>query len=223
MDATFRPVNRSEWVCAHGTGWREPLCTSSCRLLALARYGPRREATMAITKASFGDALRAWKRKYLAAARKDGFRCLLDRHGYDPETERSQGERLVERLSEVLAYALATRGLDQAPEEDAIRRFLDEQAYGTRPDVGFSILLGCPQEAELFVKDLVDIDLEDLFDGLEPMDITVTWLGEPLGAAEAAEMEQDVLADVGYGGDTFDAHWEREGAQLVVRRSGDEE
>lgn len=161
--------------------------------------------------AGFGNALRAWERKYLAAARKDGFRTLLDRHLYDAETDGEHGERLVRHLREVLAYVLATRSLDHPLDDDATRRLLAAQSYGTRPTTGYSILLGPPSEAEVFVEDLVDIDLEDLFDGMEPVDITVTWLGAPLSAADAAEMERDVLADVGYDGDSFEARWAREG------------
>jgi hypothetical protein len=178
---------------------------------------------MAVKKVSFGAELRAWHRRYLAAARKDGFRSILLQHRYDPETEASHGKRLVERLTALLSYALATRSLDQALDIDTIRRFLHAQVYGARPKVGYSILLGPPVEAELFVEELFEVDLEDLFDGFEPVDMTVTWLGEPLGAAEAAEMEEDILADVRYDGDTFVAHWEREGARIVVRRSWEEE
>lgn len=178
---------------------------------------------MAARQAGFGGALRAWKRTYLAAARADGFRTLLERHHYDPDSDRGHGEQFVERLGEVLAYALAARSLDQPLEDDAVRRFLDAQAYGAGPGAGYSIRLGPPPEAELFVEELHDLDLQDLFDGLEPFDLTVTWLGEPLGATDAAALEEAVLADITYDGDTFDAQWETEGVRLVVRRTWDEE
>jgi hypothetical protein len=68
-----------------------------------------------------------WRRTYRAAAKRDGYRRLLQRHGYDPDNQTDEGPALVAGLLEVVGFVFAAQAIDTHVDVEWAVAFLGRQ------------------------------------------------------------------------------------------------
>ena len=177
-----------------------------------------KEMPNVLVSEAVGGEVRRWEAGYRRAAKRD-------RREWLEETRRtglSLAKRL-ERIVEVVTMTVLLRAT-AAPDEPEtlswVKRFLGLQVYGAGPFAcggTYSVaLMGPSMDVELFVDELRDVDLEDIYDsfGFVHMELHGR---EPIEEEEAPKLVRSIEDDLTYGGDTFDLSWELESGIICLQ------
>ena len=153
----------------------------------------------------------AWWCEFLAAAAADDCRWIRDRFTNDPPLPHDIGLLVAERTLEVVAFVAAYATMDRGDGPEALerlQRFLSRQRYGGPPeDAGARIrmaLVGAGPPVDLFVEDVGEVDLEDLYEALGFNEVRLVNLDGPFDEATVAALTEAVTADLTY--DDEDIH-----------------
>jgi hypothetical protein len=180
------------------------------------------------------DSLSRWAHELRSEAALDGWRVIAAAHGHElPEHDPAAlGPALVERQIELVTAVLAMRFLH--PQEDPAliaqgQRFVTAHAYGLpdeQRDARYALRFVVPgREVELFVRELDEVDLEDLC-ALYPFNlILLRRLDGEIEEPEAEAITRAVREDLGWSGDPWrvEADLTMEGELVVFVEELDEE
>ena len=154
-----------------------------------------------------------WWREFLAAAEADDLRWIRERFVDDQALPEDIGMQVATRTLEVFALVAAFSKMDRGDGPEAterLRRFLRKQSYGGPPDdAGARIrmaLVGAGPSVDLYVEDVGEVDLEDLYEALGFNEVRLMNLDGPFNEATVEALSEAVTADLTY--DDDDIHVE---------------
>ena len=149
-----------------------------------------------------------WRSEFLAAAEADDCRWIRDRFVDDQPLPEDLGLQVAERTLEVLALVAAFTMMDRGDGPEAaewLGRLLYRQRYGGPPeDAGARIRMvlgGAGLPVDLYVGDVGDVDLEDLYEALGFHEVRLVNLDGPFDEAAVTALTEAVTADLTYDDD----------------------
>ena len=149
-----------------------------------------------------------WWSEFLAAAEADDFRWIMERFTDDQPLHEDIGLQVAKRTLEVFALVAAFSKMDRGDGPEAterLRRFLRKQSYGGPPDDAGArirmVLGGAGLPVDLYVGDVGDVDLEDLYEALGFHEVRLVNLDGPFDEAAVTALTEAVTADLTYDDD----------------------
>jgi hypothetical protein len=176
-----------------------------------AREVPVPEAVETPKAVDIGSVIARWRRTYRAAAKRDGYRHILQRHGYDPDNQTDEGPALVAGLLDVVGFVFAALAIDTQVDVEWTVAFLGRQRYGKPPADGLAVRVGPLPEAEVFLEDLGELDFEDLFDRFVLRHIFIESLTGEVSAETARAWVKQIRGDLTFEGDEYRLRWKHRG------------
>jgi len=157
--------------------------------------------------------LEEWWNAFLSAAQEDKYQWLLeDVEVVGGGSLDGLGHHLATTKLEVLSLILTYRRMNHT-DESGVHAFLKRQQYGGSsaewPSQYCLTILGPGPPVSIFVTEIDELDLEDLYDSMEFESLTVQHLHKSLTKSAIDELVEQIMTDLTYGGNELEAEIER--------------